>query len=417
MQVFQSYPQLMLLLLSFTVATSTVGQNHIGKISGIVGTTEDKNIEGATISLLKAKDSSLVKASVSDKGGNFEFERVADGSYFVKFTAVGYTTAFSKTFEITAANSAVALNTTKLVVRNKQLATVEVTTTRPLVENKIDKTVVNVEASITNVGTTALDVLEKSPGISVDRDGNISMKGKQGVIILMDGKPTYLSGQDLANLLKNTPAGQLDQIEIMSQPSAKFDASGNSGIINIKMKKNRQSGFNGSITVGYTQGVYPKSSNSFNVNSRKGKVNLFANYSYSYWKGFNDLTISRKFRDRNTDQLTGEINQESNQKYQGQPHNAKLGMDFFATKKTTYGIVLNGFYNLRTGSGNSLAALSDGAGVITSYNNATSSSRDPWSNYSINFNYRHVFDLTGRELTADADFIKYNSKSRQVSYN
>jgi iron complex outermembrane receptor protein len=96
---------------------------------------------------------------------------------------------------------------------------------------------VNVDAAVTNIGTTAMDVLEKSPGISVDNNGNLSLKGKQGVIILIDGKPSYLGGQDLANLLRNMPSAQLDQIEIMSQPSAKFDASGNSGVINIKRSK------------------------------------------------------------------------------------------------------------------------------------------------------------------------------------
>ena len=111
-----------------------------------------------------------------------------------------------------------------------------------------------------------LDILEKSPGISVDKDGNISLKGKQGVMILMDGRPTYLSGQDLANMLRNLSSNHLDQIEIMTNPPAKFDASGNAGVINIKTKKNKAQCFNGSITTGYSQGVYPKTNNSINLN-------------------------------------------------------------------------------------------------------------------------------------------------------
>jgi len=115
-------------------------------------------------------------------------------------------------------------------------------------ENKIDKTVVNVDASQTNTSLSALEVLEKSPGVTVDNDGNIKLKGKQGVIIMIDGKPAYLSGQDLTNYLRNLPSNQLDQIELMTQPSAKYDASGNSGIINFKTKKNKNNGFNGSFT-------------------------------------------------------------------------------------------------------------------------------------------------------------------------
>jgi outer membrane receptor for ferrienterochelin and colicin len=116
-----------------------------------------------------------------------------------------------------------------------------------LVEQKIDRTIVNVDAAVTNVGATALEVLENSPGVQVDRDGNVSLKGKQGVLILIDGKQSYLAGPDLAALLASMSASQLDQIEIMTNPPAKYDASGNSGVINIKTKKNKQRGFNGSL--------------------------------------------------------------------------------------------------------------------------------------------------------------------------
>src|SRR5688500_16416283 len=140
--------------------------------------------------------------------------------------------------------------------------------------------VVNVEAAPTNAGASALEVLEKSPGVSVSNDGVISLKGKQGVIVMMDGKPTYLSAADLANVLKNLPASAVDQIEIMTNPSAKYDASGNSGIINIKTKKNRNDGLNGSITEGITIGWFTRdktsyapfrNSTSINLNYRKGK--------------------------------------------------------------------------------------------------------------------------------------------------
>src|SRR5688500_5348059 len=109
-----------------------------------------------------------------------------------------------------------------------------------MIEQKIDKTVINVDAAISNAGTTALDVLEKSPGVQVDKDGNISLKGKQGVMIMIDGRPSYLSGAELANLLKGMESSQLEQIEIMTNPPAKYDAAGNSGVINIKTKKNKQ---------------------------------------------------------------------------------------------------------------------------------------------------------------------------------
>lgn len=408
---------LLMLIVFAMLATATAQQAKIGKVTGVAKSAEGSALEGATVSLLKAKDSSLAKAALTNKSGEFEMDRIAVGKYLISITAVGYSKHLSSVFNIDETNSTVNLPSAHLKVVDKNLGNVQVVTRRPLIENKIDKTVVNVEAAVTNVGTTALEVLEKSPGVSIDNNGNIGLKGKQGVIILIDGKPTYLGSQDLTNLLRNMPSGQLDQIEIMSQPSAKFDASGNSGVINIKTKRQTQSGFNGTISLGYTQGVYPKSNNSFAINSRKGKLNLFANYSYSYFKGFNEIEINRKIRDRNTKILTDEIRQVSEMSFTGQPHNLKLGADFFANKKTTLGVVLNGFYNHRRGGGSSLATISNGTGNIVYYNQALSSNDDPWKNYSINLNFRRVFDSSGRELTADVDHVAYSTKSRQNTDN
>ena len=189
--------------------------------------------------MLKAKDSSLIKIEVADKAGKYKFENMPYGNYLIKAEAVGYERTISKSFEISQDKPSVAADEIKLKAASKVLTGVNITTQRPLIENKIDKTVVNVDASPTNTGLSALEVLEKSPGVTVDNNGNISLKGKQGVIILIDGKPAYLSGDNLTNYLKNLSSNQLDQIEIMSQPSAKYDASGNSGVINIKTKKNR----------------------------------------------------------------------------------------------------------------------------------------------------------------------------------
>jgi hypothetical protein len=398
-------------------APAAFAQNKIGKISGAISTDDGKPVDGVTISLIKAKDSALVKVAITNKAGEYEMERLPIGKFIVKATAVNYSPSFSKAVEITEGESTIAVPSIQLKAADKDLGNVKVTSSRPLIENRIDKTIVNVEAAVTNVGSTALDVLEKSPGITIDKDGNISLKGKQGVIVLMDGKPTYLGAADLANLLRNTPAGQLDQIEIMSQPSAKFDASGNSGVINIKTKRSTASGFNGSVSASYTQGVYPKANTSFAINSRKGKRNVFANYSTSYFKGFNEIQINRKFRNQSTKELLGVMDQKTNSVFEGQPHSLKLGADFFATEKTTYGIVLNGFYNERKGSGNSLSTVYDGAGNITSYNSAISTNKDPWSNYSINLNFRHAYNKKGKEITADFDHVAYFTKSQQYSNN
>src|SRR5215217_2671099 len=174
-----------------------------GKITGIVQDGNQKIIEAATISLLRAKDSTIAKVAAADKSGKFEFENISEGKYLVAITAIGHQKGYSPTFEINSDNSSIILNTISLVPKDKSMAEVTIAAKRPLVEHRIDRTIINVEASVTNVGNSALEVLEKSPGISVDKEGNISLKGKQGVMVMVDGRPTQLGGSDLANLLRN----------------------------------------------------------------------------------------------------------------------------------------------------------------------------------------------------------------------
>ena len=249
----------------------TLNAQTKSNIYGTVTAADGKPFHSATIHLLKAIDSSLIKMSVSDEQGRFAFDHSAEGKYLVLVTATGHTKTYSSEFELNAGQSSIDLKTISLSAVSKDLKEVAVVAKKPFIEQKIDRTVINVEAAVTNVGSTALEVLEKSPGITVDKDGNISLKGKQGVQIYIDGKPSYLSGAELVNLLKNMNANQLEQIEIMTNPPAKYDAAGNSGIINIKTKKNKARGFNGSVTAGYSQGSYWRANSNINMNYRNGK--------------------------------------------------------------------------------------------------------------------------------------------------
>lgn len=363
---------------------------------------------GATIALLKKADSALVKLSVSDKEGLFEFSGIARNEYLFLVTSVGYDSL------LLVANEGVS-NDIKLNANAQSLGSVTVVGKRPLVETRLDKTIVNVDASPSNAGATALELLEKSPGISVDKDGNISLKGKQGVIVLMDGKQTYLSGQDLANLLRSMPASQLDQVEIMTQPSAKFDAAGNSGILNLKTKKAKTMGFNGSVNVGYVQGNYPKSPNSFSFNYRKGKINLFTNGGYTYWQSNSEQTLNRKFKlpseDYVFDQVGNSINSSSSV-------NARVGLDYNVNEKTTIGFLAGGNYSLRKNRNISLGDFFlENTTQVDSSIHAANTTRNPWKNFTANANLKKTLNKSGREITADIDYIKYKSELNQYTDN
>lgn len=397
-----------------TSISQTTNTQTSNKISGQVQDAESKALTGITVSLLKASDSSLTKVALSDKNGVYEFENIKSGSYLLSFTSVGFEKTLSQRFEL-AADGNVRVPAIAMTQASKSLADVTVQARRPIVENKIDRMVVNVDASPTNAGSNALEVLEKSPGISVDRDGNISIKGKQGVIVLMDGKQTYLSGQDLANLLRNMPANQLDQIEIMTQPSAKYDASGNSGILNLKTKKSLTRGFNGTINLSYVQGRYPKSPNSFSFNYRTAKINLFTNLSYSYWSGFNDQHLNRKFHDNGVPVF--EYDQQADQKHSGHNYSARIGLDYTIDKKTSVGFLVNGTYNPRVWENNGYANIYNGAGELDSFNTVQTINRDTWKNLGANINFRRLLNTNGREITADFDRVQYNTNSKQTSDN
>lgn len=387
-----------------------------GRITGLVKDANEKAVIAATVSLQKTKDSSVVKLAVTDKQGEFEFDKIAEGKYFVSVTAIGFKKAISNTLEINSINNIVALTDFQLSTASQSLGDVVVTAKRPLIENKIDRTVLNVEASVTNAGLTALDVLEKSPGVSIDNNGIISLKGKQGVIVLMDGKQTYLSGNDLATLLKNMPANQLDQIEIMTQPPAKYDASGNSGLINIKTKKSTQKGYNGSANISYIQAVYPKTTSNFNLNYRNNKINLFGNYSYSYWVGFSDINIDRYFG-RDGNKFDALFDQFTFGKFISSAHSFRGGADYSITKKTTVGVAVNTVLNQLKPRGWGKSDLINSSNEIYEKNLAENRSRGHWNNYGVNLNLRHQIDKSGKEFSADLDFLQYDTKTKQENDN
>lgn len=390
-------------------------QQPTSKINGQLKGEADKVIDAATVTLLKSKDSTVVKIAISDKTGAFEFDNIKNGTYFIMAEAVGYTKYSGQVFTTSEGNT--QLGTLNMAAASKGLGAVTVSATRPLIENKIDRTVVNVDASPTNTGLTALEVLERSPGITIDNNDNVSLKGKAGVIIMIDGKPTYLNATDLANLLKNMSANQIDQIEIMSQPPAKYDAAGNSGIINIKTKKNKNNGFNGTLSSSAIVAIYFKQTNNFSFNWRQGKVNMYGSLGYSHWEGFNDNIIDRKFRkDRNTP-FNGETYQTANGRFTDYNTTYKAGFDYFASKNTTIGANINGFTDHSYFISKSRSDFYDSLGKFYQYNTATSNNTNPWKNLGVDVNLQHKFGTKGAELDVDGDYISYRSKSPQFSNN
>ncbi len=401
------------ILTAVVLIAAMAGQAQDGKITGRVEDPSKNALEAFTATLVRAKDSGMVKVELSDKTGSFQFTKVQNGTYLISLTGAGYTKRFSSPINISSEMPSHNLGNMVLTPQSKELKEISVVARKPFIEQKIDKMIVNVDAAVTNAGTNILEVLEKSPGITIDGDGKISLKGKQQVLVMMDGKPTYLGQTELTNLLKSMPSSAVEQIEIMTNPSAKYDAAGNSGIINIKTKKNKQYGFNGSVNTNYSQGKYWRTSDNVNLNYRNGKLNVFANGGYSKWNSFQNLDIKRTFRDPANKQVNAIFEQQSRMRNIEDNYNMKLGADYMISKKTTIGVVTTGLINPEQFHSTNKSYLMDPDGQTDSIVIATNKNLNTWKNATVNLNLRHQFDSTGREITADLDYATYASTTNQ----
>jgi iron complex outermembrane recepter protein len=302
-------------------------------------------------------------------------------------------------------------------IKAKQLQSVTVTGKRPLIEQKIDRTIVNVEALVTNNGTSALEVLENAPGVTVDRDGKISLKGKEGVMILVDGRPSQLSGPDLVNMLRNMSSSQLDQVEIMTNPPARFDASGTSGVINLKTKKTISAGSNGTASVTYLQGKYPKTNEGLNFNHRNNKLNFFTNLSHSYRTSFGNMNIQRNIRNANSEVVENYFDQQGDKFNAGNAFNGKVGLDYFVSKRTTIGFALNGAYSPMESDNKNITRIFSPAKELERITNANVNNDMLSKSFNANLNFRRLLDKKGKELTSDFDFTAFNSSVDQFMVN
>lgn len=385
-----------------------MAQSPNSKIRISVQNEQKGGIEAVTVALLKSSDSALVKTALTDKSGMAELENINTGTYMVKLTAVGYEAQYSPQFTVAAGDAVTTVPAITMTTKAAtQLQGVTVTAKKPFIQKLSDRLVVNVDNSSINAGSTAMEVLERSPGITIDQNENIALRGKQGVIIMIDGKVTPMSGADLANYLKSLPSNSIDRIDIITNPSAKYDAAGNSGIIDIHLKKDQRFGSNGTLTAGIGQGAYPKANAGSTFNYRNKSVNVFGNYNYADREQYNNLVLRRDFF--NNGNFSSAYDQDNFIKVPFINHTARLGADFFPSKKSIIGFVVNSnfFHVNRTNSNTAL--------VIDQNNEPASkfltkaAGQEHFNNTVGNINFKHTFDSTGRELTADADYGVFTS--------
>ena len=379
------------------------------KITGNVKDDQGKALSGATVTLKKVKDSALVKLEATNAAGQFSFTSITSGNYFVAVSYTGHVAKTSAAFEVSGAGD-ITVPDVALTKASGQLKEVVVAARKPMIEVKADKTILNVEGSVNAVGQDALELLRKSPGVMVDKDDNLTLSGKNGVQVYIDGRPTPLSGKDLSDYLKTLQSSSIEAIEIITNPSAKYDAAGNAGIINIRLKKNKSYGTNGSVNAGYNQGITPKYNGGFSLNNRNKYVNVFGNYSYNDNTNENNINLYREVLDTLFDQ-------KSKLKITNKSHNFKTGVDYFINKRSTIGFMANGSFADQEFNNYSRTEISYIPTKLTDrILIADNTNKNKKNNINGNVNYRYA-DSSGHELNIDADYGAYRNKSNQYQPN
>ncbi|GAA4793025.1 outer membrane beta-barrel family protein [Olivibacter ginsenosidimutans] len=389
-------------------------QDQMTTISGEVRDTARAPIDLATIVLLNAADSSYIRSVFSNEQGAYTIPAVKGGRYLLATSLIGYRKDYHP-ITVNASSQHLRVATITLVPEMNALKEVAVTATLPSVERKDGALVVNVANSALAAGNTALDILQRSPGVAVDKDGNISLMGRQGVTVMIDGKQTYLSAEQLANMLKSMDGNNVQSIELNTNPSAKYDAAGTAGIINIKLKKNELEGTNGTLSLSAGYGKSHKSNSSLQVNHKVGKINLFGNYSYVNNAFNNDLEL---YRIIGQGQSAKVFDQLANFKNKRSSSNVRAGIDYQSSKRNTISALFSGFFLKGNDHSTSNNKISDLNSPIDSTLTTLNNGKNRYHNLSFNVNNTFTIDTSGRKLVVEADISTFedHTNSNYTNY-
>ncbi len=391
-------------------------QNPDMEKSTIRGEIVDENhdpVVYANLSLLRSRDSSVVTYTTTNPEGKFEFDKQARGTYLIKAESIGYQTTFSKPISLTAGNPTVTIDTLLMPTDAHQLNAVKISAIRPTIEHKPGQIDINIENSSLSSGNSLRDILQKSPGVFVDQNGQVALNGKSGVQIMIDGQDSHLTADQLANFLENTPAESISKIELMNNPSEKYSAEGTAGIINIVMKKNKNRGIKGSLQTGFTYGSYWRNNSSANLSYNNSKISLYADYSYRRYKNKQRNEITRYFEDPETGEISNSMHQESDLFNTTNTHSTRLGMDYKIDEKQRIGMDLKASFNHSDFDTDSPVYFRNKIGNTDSISQSNNHLGSRWNNESVNLHYNLDPDDNGSTLAVNLDYNRYHDRVSQ----
>ncbi len=384
----------------------------------LVGGVCDKNAKPltyASVYVLNVGDSTMITYAITDQEGKFVIDGIPFGKAFLKIEYFGYGTVYTQPFTLSQQNPVYKIQRIKMDQEATTLEGVEIVAQVEMLESNLDKTVFNVESSITTEGATAVEVLEEIPSVDVDMDGNVTLRGSENVTILVDGKPTHLT-------LDQIPANLIQSIEVITNPSARLEPDGESGILNVVLKKRKESGFNGMVSLRGSMELFrnkPKLgsySGSLNFNYSYDKINFFFSYDFRGHNHYNGGTTDRRSW-FGTD--TTRLFQENYGKFGGYNHNLRTGIDWSINAKNTLSFTFS-YNNNRNSSFSELSVEDDSVRMdeLLPYEKYFQKSGDlgKRNNYSGTISYKKTFEKKGQELTADIYYTHNDRNSTDSTF-
>ncbi|RSK43840.1 TonB-dependent receptor [Hymenobacter rigui] len=390
---------------SILACSETKAQARLIPISGTVLSTAGP-LEFATVTLHQATDSAVIKTEFSDQAGHFTLAVPTEGRYLVSVNQLGYGRYWHG--PVVVGSQPCAALECQLKPIATQLQNVTVTGQRPLFERLPDRTVVNVEGSVLSAGNTSLDVLARAPGVTLDANDNLGLRGRQGLLVVLDGKRVPLTGSELAAMLRALPAEQVATMELITNPPAKYDAQGGAGVIVINLKKDQRLGFNGSTNAAYGRGRYGKFTSGLTLNYRRKNLNLFGSYAYADRQTWQQLTIDRMYLQDG--QPARFLEQTNIPRGHLQSHTWRAGADVTLSSRTSLGLAVSGLESQLPSIGPNESRLYDAQHQLTDVVLAQNQRNLLTPNTTANVLLRHLFQkdsLGTPELTMDADAGRY----------
>lgn len=388
------------------VLTTVLPLSAQDQITGRVTDQTNTPIPFADIRLLDSEEA-LVKGQTTDIDGNYQIVDIPTGQYILTVSMLGFEKFRLGPLNLEKESDTKDLGTVILKASATDLDVVNVVGKTPPVILRPDRLVVNVAAAITLAGSSALEVLERSPGIIVDRqNNNISLSGKSGVVVMINDRISYMPASAVVQLLAGMSADNVEKIEIYTTPPAKFDAEGNAGYINIVLKKSLDDGLNGSYTLSAGYGRGETGNASVNFNYRHKEINLYGDYSYSRNARKQDFSFYRSIV------LNGDLYETSTETLRDplqRNHNARLGIDVALSDKTVFGALLSSYDTKWTMDATNRADITTN-GLPQQMIDIQAVELNQWRHYGANFNLQHTF-REGETLNLDADLLYYRDNN------